>query len=93
MGAVEVRNVVRVLVGVAAVLAQIALASFYIGLAIFIAPLPSILVLACLWMAELVAVIWLAIRNTWFAPLVPIVSFIVALLIFEFGRADLGWGA
>jgi hypothetical protein len=93
MGAVEVRNVARVVVGVAAVLAQIALAFYYVGLAIFVVPPPSIVLLGCLWVAELVAAIWLAIRHTWLAPLVPVVSFIAVMLIYEYGKANLGWGA
>jgi hypothetical protein len=93
VGVVEVRTVARVAVGVAAVLAQISLAFYYIGLAIFVVPPPSIYVLACLWVAESGAVIWLAIRRTWFAPLVPVVSFIAVILIYEYGKASLGWGA
>ena len=56
------------------------------------APLSAILVLTCLWMVELVAVIWLAIRDTWLAPLVPIGSLVAVLLIYEYGSANLSWG-
>jgi hypothetical protein len=93
MGAIEVRSVARLAVGVAAVLAQIALAFLYVCWAIFVVPEPAIVVLGCLWVAELVAVIWLAIRHTWLAPLVPVVSFIAVMLIYEYGKANLGWGA
>ena len=40
MGAIEIRHVTRVAVGVAAVLAQIALAFYYVGLPIFVVPSP-----------------------------------------------------
>jgi hypothetical protein len=93
MGDVEVRRVARVMVGVAAVLAQLALAFYYVGLAVFVVPEPSIVVLACLWVAETVAVIWLALRHTWLAPLVPVVSLIAVVVIYEYGKANLGWGA
>ncbi len=93
MGAFEAREVARVAVGVAAVLAQTGLALLYIGWAIFVVPPPAIFVLACLWLAQMVVVIWLAIRDAWLAPLVPVVSFISVMLILEYGKANLGWGA
>jgi hypothetical protein len=93
MGAVEVRRIARVAVGVAAVIAQIALAFYYVGLAILVVPGSSIYFLWLLWAVEVVAVIWLAIRHPWFAPLVPVASFIAMMLIYEYGNANLGWGA
>jgi hypothetical protein len=93
MGAIEVRNVARAAVGVAAVLAQIGLAIFYAGWSLFVVPPSVILVLLFLLLAALVAVIWLAIRHTWLAPIVPIASIIALSLIYEFGKANLGWGA
>jgi hypothetical protein len=93
MGAVEVRHVTRAAVGMAAVFAQIALAFYYVGLPIFVVPEPAIFILWFLWTAEMVAVVWLAIRHTWFAPLVPVASFIGVMLILDYGRANLGWGA
>jgi len=93
MGAIEIRHVTRVAVGVAAVLVQIALAFCYVGLPIFVVPESSILILWLLWTAEMVTVIWLAIRHTWFAPLVPVASSIVVVLIYDYGNANLGWGA
>ena len=93
MGAIEVRSVARVAVGVAAVLAQIALAFFYVGWAMFVVPAPSIFILACIWVAGIVAVVWLAFRDAWLAPLVPVAWFIAVMLMFEYGKANLGWGA
>ena len=93
MGAVEVRHVARVAVGVAAVLAQIALTLFYAGWSLFVVPPPVILILLFLLLTGLVAVIWLAIRDTWLAPIVPIASIIALSLIYELGKANLGWGA
>ena len=93
MGAEEVRHVARVAVGVAAVLAQIALTLFYAGWSLFVVPPPVILVLLFLLITGSVAVIWLAIRHTWLAPIVPIASLIALSLIYEFGKATLGWGA
>ena len=93
MGAIEVRSVARVAVGVAAVLAQIALAFFHVGWAMFVVPAPSIFVLACIWVAGIVAVVWLAFRDAWLAPLVPVAWFIVVMLMIEYGKANLGWGA
>ena len=93
MGAVKVRHVARVAVGVSAVLAQIALTLFYAGWSLFVVPPPVILVLLLLLMSGLVAVIWLAIRDTWLAPIVPIASIIALSLIYAFGKANLGWGA
>jgi len=51
-----------------------------------------ILGLLFLLLAGLVAVIWLAIRHTWLAPVVPIASIIALSLIYEFGKANRGWG-
>jgi hypothetical protein len=93
MGAVDVRRIARVAVGVAAVLAQVALAFYYVGLPILVVPGSAIYMLWLLWAVEVVAVIWLAIRHTWFAPLVPVASFIAMMLIYEYGNANLGWGA
>jgi hypothetical protein len=93
MGAVDVRRIARVAVGVAAVIAQVALAFYYVGLPILVVPGSAIYMLWLLWAVEVVAVIWLAIRHTWFAPLVPVASFITMMLIYEYGNANLGWGA
>jgi hypothetical protein len=93
MGAVDVRRIARVAVGVAAVIAQVALAFYYVGLPILVVPGSAIYMLWLLWAVEVVAVIWLAIRHTWFAPLVPVASFIAMMLIYEYGNANLGWGA
>ena len=93
MGTVEIRQVARVAVGLIAVLAQIALAFLYVGWAMFVVPAPSIFVLACIWVAGLVAVVWLAFRDAWLAPLVPVAWFIAVMLMFEYGKANLGWGA
>jgi hypothetical protein len=93
MGVVEVRRIARAAVGVAAVIAQIALAFYYVGLPILVVPGSAIYMLWLLWAVEVVAVIWLAIRHTWFAPLVPVASFIAMMLIYEYGNANLGWGA
>ena len=89
MGAIEVRSVARAAVGVAAVLAQVGLAIFYAGWSLFVLP-PSVILF--LLLAALVAVIWLAIRDTWLAPIVPIASILALSLIYEFGKATLGWG-
>jgi hypothetical protein len=93
MGAVEIRRVARAAVGVTAVLAQLALAFFYVGRALLVVPPPSIVVLACIWVAGIVAVIWLAYRDAWLAPIIPIAWFIAVTLMFEYGKANLGWGA
>ena len=93
MGAEGIGSVARVAVGVAAVLAQMALAFFYVGLPILVVPVPGILFLWLLWIVEVVFVIWLAIRHTWYAPLVPLASFVLVMLMLEYGRANLGWGA
>ncbi len=92
MGAVGVRNVARVAVGVAAVLAQIGLAVFYVGWSLFVVPPPVILILLVLLLTGLVAVIWLAIRDAWLAPIVPIATIIALSLMYEVGKAILGWG-
>jgi hypothetical protein len=93
VGSVEIGRFARVAVGVTAVVVQIALAFFYIGWAMFVAPLSSIIVLACIWVAGVVAVVWLALRDAWLAPLIPVAWFITVLLMFEYGTANLGWGA
>jgi hypothetical protein len=86
-------HLARVVVGVVAVLAQLALAFYYVGLSILAVPEPWWRVLWVAWAAELVAVIWLAIRHTWFAPLVPAVSLVAVVLAYSYGDANLGWGA
>lgn len=93
MGAVEVHRAIRAAVGVAAVLAQIALAFYYVGLSIFVVPEPWMYILWLLWTTEMVAVIWLAIRRTRLAPLVPVVSLVAVMLMYDYGKANLGWGA
>ena len=93
MRTVEIRRVARVAVGVAAVLAQAALAISYVGWSVFVVPPASILVLACVWSAGIVAVIWLAIRDAWLAPIIPVAWVVVITLTFEYGKANLGWGA
>ena len=93
MGAVEGHRAIRAAVGLAAVLAQITLGSYYVGLSIFVVPEPWMYILWLLWTTETVAVIWLAIRRTWLAPLVPVVSLIAVMLLYDYGKANLGWGA
>ena len=78
MGASEVRHVTRVAVGVAAVLAQIALSVFYAGWSLFVVPTDVILGLLLFLLAGFVAVTALAIRHTWLAPNVPIASVIAS---------------
>jgi hypothetical protein len=93
MSAEGIAGVARVAVGVVAVLAQLALAFFYVGLPILVVPVPGMLFLWLLWVIQVVLVIWLAIRHTWYAPLVPLASFVMVMLMLEYGRANLGWGA
>jgi hypothetical protein len=92
MAEIRSRHLVRVVVGVVAVFAQLALAFYYVVLSILAVPDPWWRVLWVAWAAEMVAVIWLAIRHTWFAPLVPAVSLVAVLLLFGYGEANLGWG-
>ena len=93
MREVNGHQLARVAVGVLAVLAQIALGSYYVLLPILVVTGSWIYILWLMWALEMVAVIWLAVRRTWFAPLVPIVSLVVVLLLYEYGDANLGWGA
>ena len=93
MRSTSAKHLVRAAIGVAAVLAQIALAFYYVGLPILVVPGSAIYALWLLWAVQLVAVIWLAIRHTWIAPLVPIASLIAVKLIYAYGDASLGWGA
>ena len=93
MGTLEIRRIVRVAVGVAAVVAQVALAFFYVGVAILVVPAPANLVLALIWIAGVIAAVWLAYRDAWLAPLIPVAWLIVVLLMLEYGRSNLGWGA
>lgn len=88
-----IRRVARVAVGVAAVLAQVALAFYYVGLTILTVPSPWFYLLWVAWAAEVIVVIWLAIRHTWWAPLVPLVSLVAVLVLYEYGNTNLGWGA
>ena len=74
-------------------LAQVTLAFVYVGLPMFIAPEPWVLILWLAWATAMVAVIWLAIRHTWFAPLVPIASLIAWTLLYAYAGGNLGWGA
>jgi|GEM_PF-7048521 len=92
MGDAKSHHVVRAAVGSAAVLAQLALAFYYVGLPMLVVPDDWIRVLWVVWLVEVIAVIWLAIRHTWFAPLVPIASLIAVRLIYDYGNANLGWG-
>jgi hypothetical protein len=91
--AVRDHRTTRAAIGSIAVLAQVALAFVYVGLPMFIAPEPWVLILWLAWATAMVAVIWLAIRHTWFAPLVPIASLIAWTLLYAYAGGNLGWGA
>lgn len=93
MGAFEIRNAARAAIGVAAVLAQISVAIFYSGWSLLVVPPSVTLVLLLLMLVALIVAIWLAIRHTWLAPIVPIASIITLSLIYELGKANLDWGA
>ena len=92
MGAIRLRQVARVAVGVAAMLAQIGVAIFYLGWSVLVVPRSAIFVLVGFVLIAMVVVIWLAIRHTWLAPIVPIASIITLSLIYAYGEANLGWG-
>ncbi len=93
MDTLEIRRIFRVAVGVSAVLAQVALAFLYIGVAILVVPAPANLILALIWIAGVAAAVWLAFRDAWLAPLIPLAWLIAVLLMLEYGKANLGWGA
>ena len=93
MGATEVRQVARFLVGVAAVLAQVGVAIFYVGWSVLVVPRTVTLAFLVFLLISIAVVIWLAIRHTWLAPIVPIASVITLSLTYEYGEANLGWGA
>lgn len=93
MDAVLNHRITRAAVGSMAVLAQVALAFVYVGLPMFIAPEGWVLILWLAWAVSMVAVIWLAIRHTWFAPLVPLASIIAWAPLYRYGVGNLGWGA
>ena len=92
MGAIQLRQVARVAVGVAAVLAQMGVAIFYLGWSVLVVPRSAIFVLVGFLLIAMVVVIWLAIRHTWLAPIVPIASIITLSLTYAYGEANLGWG-
>jgi hypothetical protein len=84
---------VRVVVAIAAVLLQIALAFYYLGLTVLVVPGPTFFVFWLAWVIEFVIVLWLAIRHPWIAPIVPAISLVALWLILGYGEANLGWGA
>jgi hypothetical protein len=92
MREVSGHQLARVAVGVLAVLAQVGLGFYYVLLPILMVPGSWVYILWLIWAVEMVVVIWLAIRHTWFALLVPILSLVAVLLIYEYGDANLGWG-
>ena len=86
-------RLVRIILALGAVLFQIGLAFYYVGLPILVVPGPAIYALWLAWAIEVVVVIWLAIRRPVIAPIVPLVSLVLVLLVLEYGDANLGWGA
>lgn len=83
----------RIIAGLGAVLLQLGLSFYYVGLPLLVVPGSAIYVLWLAWVIEVVIVIWLAIRRPWLAPIVPIVSLVLVLVVLEYGEANLGWGA
>jgi hypothetical protein len=78
------------LIGVAAIAAQLALVLAYYG-AFLVVPGPLIFVFGAVWGIGLTLVIFLASRRSWGALLIPtvwLVAFVVVMLI---GDRILGW--
>lgn len=83
----------RIVVALAAVLLQIALAFYYVGLTVLVVPTPTFFGFWLAWVIEFAIVLWLAIRHPWIAPIVPAISFVALWLVLGYGETNLGWGA
>jgi hypothetical protein len=82
----------RIVVALGAVLFQIALAFYYIGLAVLVVPAPTFFAFWLAWAIEFGIVLWLAIRRPWLSPIVPALSLIAIWLVLRYGETNLGWG-
>lgn len=85
------RRLVRGMVAAAAVLAQIALIFLYGFAPAMIAGPPWTYAFGIAWLIELVATLFLAVRRPLAAPLVPVVSFVLAVLALRLGELYLGF--
>jgi hypothetical protein len=83
----------RIVVALAAVLFQTALAFYYVGLTVLVVPEPTFFAFWLAWVIEFAIVIWLAKRHPWIAPIVPAMSLLALWLVLGYGETNLGWGA
>lgn len=82
----------RFAVALAAVLLQIALAFYYLGLTVLVVPEPTFFLFWLAWVIEFAIVLRLAMRHPWIAPIVPAISLLALQLILSYGETNLGWG-
>jgi len=73
-----------------AILAQLALAYFYVGLVVLTVPRPEFFAFWAAWGVGLVLVLWLVARRSWTALLVPVVWFGAFIVLWLAGEAFLG---
>jgi len=84
-------GLIRRMVAIGAVLAQIALLFLYGFAPGMIAGPPWTFAFGIAWLIELVATLVLAVRRPLAAPLVPATSFGLAVLALRLGEMYLGW--
>jgi len=80
------------MVAAAAVIAQIALIFLYGFAPAMIAGPPWTYLFGIAWLIELLATLFVAVRRPLAAPLVPVVSFVLAVLALRLGELYLGFG-
>jgi len=90
-GAPRLRRLVRGLVAVAAVIAQVALLFLYGFAPGMIAGAVWAYAFLFVWAIELIVTLYLAVRRPLAAPLVPAISLVIAVVALGLGTNLLGW--
>ena len=78
-------------IGLAAIAAQLALASLYVGLVVLTVPAPEFYAFWAAWGVGLLLVLLLTARRSWTAVLVPLIWLGVFIVLRFIGEAFLGW--
>ena len=86
------RRLTRTMVGLVAIVAQLALAHLYVGLVVLTVPSPESFAFWAAWGVGLILVPGLAARRSWTAVLVPVVWLGALAVLWLVGEAFLGWG-
>lgn len=90
-GAPRLGRLVRGLVAIAGLIAQVALLFLYGFAPAMIAGAVWVYAFLFVWVIELIATLYLALRRPLAAPLVPAISLVIAVVALGLGTDLLGW--